>query len=163
MKRIAGRKLYIRDEERNKRISVRVGYAYLPSFASEDPPIENRLFFEATGRLKMPAEILLHDRNRVDFRWIDGEDSARYRSRIKAEREFQAGHFHFNTYASAEFYYDNRSNNWSRNEYAAGAEFPFLWKSVLEFYYTRQDNKTSGSTDVNGIGATLQIYLGSSD
>jgi hypothetical protein len=147
-------------QEPDKRVSFRFGYAYVPTFSSEDPTREHRLFLEVAPRAKGPVDILMTDRNRIEARWIDGENSWRYRNRIKMEREFSVGSYRFNTYLTAEFYYDSRSSNWTRNEYSPGVEFPFIRSSILEIYYMRQDNKSSGSEDVNAIGTTIQIYLG---
>ncbi|MCI0616652.1 DUF2490 domain-containing protein, partial [bacterium] len=109
IKKAFNRKAIFRDVERNKLLTLRVGYAYVPSFAEEGSN-ENRAILEVTNRFVVPGDLHLNDRNRLDFRWIDGENSIRYRNRLKLEREFSVRNFHFNTYAHTEFYYDTRSD-----------------------------------------------------
>jgi len=151
--------LFRQDSQKGKFLTFRAGYAYVPNFG-DDPSVEHRGIVEFTGRYPLPATVLLSDRNRMDFRSIDGDKSRRYRNRIKFEREFAVGKFHFNQYVTTEFFYNSRVDSWSRNEYSIGTEFPFRHHFVMEFYYMRQDNKGSGATDVNALGWVFQMHFG---
>ena len=151
------RKLLLRDLDRNKTQSFRVGYSYVRSFAEDDPSKENRLILESTSRLPK-GSFLLSDRNRFDFRRIDGEDSKRYRNRLRVESESAIRKFQLVPYAMVEFYYDIDEHDWNRIEYSFGSEFPILKQSILELYYLRQAN--SSGTDINAFGVVLQFHLG---
>jgi hypothetical protein len=146
------------DQHKGKYLSMRLGYSYHETFSDENPPPEHRAILEFTGRLPLPSHFLLSDRNRMDFRSIGEDRSNRYRNRIKLERNCKIGDFVFNPYGQAEFYYDSKVHGWNRNEYSFGSEFPIRRHFVLEFYYTRQNNKGSGATDVNGLGTVFQLY-----
>jgi len=114
---------------------------------------------EATGRAHLPAALLLSDRNRVDFRWVDGDPRHRYRNRLKLERSFKAGRFEFTPYAHAEVFYDLRNRTWSRFRYAAGSEWAITKRIVAEGYYLRQNTWSAVPQFVNAIGAAVQFYI----
>ena len=154
-KNIVGRKRQP-DEHKGKYLSMRFGYSYHEN--SSDKPPENRVIAEVTSRFPLPGLFLASDRNRLDFRSIGGDDSKRYRNRVRLEREYTIGHLKFSPYGEAEFYYDSRVDGWNRNEYTFGSEFPIRKRFVLEFYYAYQNNKGSGTTDVNGLATVLQIH-----
>jgi hypothetical protein len=65
----------------NKHVSFRIGYRYDTSLNGADPSKEHRLVTEQTFRKMLPARLLQSDRNRQDFRWINGDYSVRYRNR----------------------------------------------------------------------------------
>jgi hypothetical protein len=144
------------DQGRGKLLTVRMGYGYI---SNSGEPNEQRLLAEGTTRIRLPSTFILGDRNRLAYRFMSGDQSIRYRNRIRIEREVSAASLRFNPYFSSEFFYDNKSKSWKTIEYRAGAEFYFIHRSLLEFYYARQDNRTSNATDVNAIGVVLQLHL----
>ena len=81
---------------------LRVGYRYLPS---TNGPTEHRGVVEATGRCPLKSGFLFSDRNRADFRFINGEFSWRYRNRLTAERTVSILSYHFTPYARGEVYF----------------------------------------------------------
>ncbi|MCI0447078.1 DUF2490 domain-containing protein [bacterium] len=146
------------DDHKGKYLSMRMGYSYHFFLSDDGSSPENRGILELTGRLPLPKHFLLSDRHRVDLRWIGDDQTYRYRNKIKLETSFRIGRFEFNPYTHAEFYYDSRVDGWNRNEYCLGSEFPIRKHFVLEYYYTRQVNRGSGSSDVNGIGSVFQLH-----
>ena len=148
------------DFQKTHLVTMRGGYAYVPSFADENASIEHRGIFEVTSRYPIFGSVLLSDRNRLDFRWINRKYSTRYRNRFRIEHEFEIKKFHFTPYGSAEFYYDTRVHGWNRNEYLFGTEFPFRKRYVIEFYFSRQNNRGTEAVDINAMGWVFQMYLG---
>ena len=145
------------DESKNRKLLVRLGYRYLHN--SGDDPEENRGVLEVTPRFPLVRGALVSNRNRIDFRFIEGEYSWRYRNRLSLEREVSIGHLRVNPYLRAEAFYDSRVDAWSRTEFVAGASFPGKWWE-LEGYYDYQHDTGSGvSRKVNGIGVVLNIYV----
>src|ERR1700752_2862771 len=72
----------------NEHIILRTGYRYGTSVGdSHDSFKEHRLLTEQTLRKMLPGGLLLSDRNREDFRFVDGDFSFRYRNRVTIERE----------------------------------------------------------------------------
>jgi hypothetical protein len=140
-------------------LTLRTGYAYIPSLGDEDPPKEHRIVLEATARYPLPLDILLSDRSRGDLRWINGEFSTRYRNRLRVERDFSIRKFMITPYASGELFYDFRFDLWNRNEICAGAEIPVGKRFVFEPYYLRQNNSRSQTEHVNGVGLVFQWHF----
>ena len=154
-KRFAGLRL---DESKNRTLLLRVGYRYLHSFSGD--PDEHRAVFEATARFPLAGGVLVSTRGRVDLRFIDGEDSWRFRSRLSAEKEFAIGPVTMNPYVRGEVYYDSRFDKWSRTEWVGGSAFPLSRRVELEGYFLYQ-NDTGGERNrqLQAIGMVLNLYL----
>ncbi len=145
------------DESKNRNLMVRVGYRYLHN--SGDDPEENRGVLEVTPRYPLVRGVLVSNRNRVDFRFVDGEYSWRFRNRLSLEREISIGRLRVNPYGRAEAFYDSRVEAWSRTEFIAGASFPASWWEVEGYYDYQHDTGSGVSRKVHGLGAVLNIYL----
>ena len=147
------------DESKNRFLLLRVGYRYLDSFS--DDPDEHRVVLEATARYPLlKGRVLVSNRGRVDARFIDGEYSWRFRSRLSVEKEFSIGPVRINPYARAELFYDSRFDKWSRTEWIGGAAFPLNRRVELEGYFDYQ-NDTGGdhNRQVRAIGTVLNLYF----
>jgi hypothetical protein len=153
--RFAGFRL---DESKNRFLLLRIGYRYLPTFGGDDPD-ENRGVLEATARYPLVGGVLVSNRNRIDLRFVGGDQSWRYRNRITAERELSLGALRVNPYARFEVFYDSRVGRWSRTESVAGASFPAgRWE--LEGYYDYQhDTAGSANRTLHAVGAVVNLYL----
>ena len=103
--------------------------------------------------------MLLTDRNRVDFRLVDGDYQPRYRNRLKLERTFKAGRVDLTPYGHAEAFYDWRFDKFHRFRFAAGAEVSLGRYFIFESYYLRQNDTVSAPKYVNAVGAALQFYF----
>jgi len=154
-KRLAGFRL---DESKNRFLLVRVGYRYLDSFSAD--PNEHRLVLEATARYPMTGGALVSNRGRTDVRFIDGEHSWRFRSRLSIEREFSIGRVRMNPYVRGELFYDSRFDAWSRTEWIGGAAFPLNRRVELEGYFDYQhDTGGDPNRKVYAIGSVLNLYF----
>jgi hypothetical protein len=122
------------DVARSKSFMLRAGYLFArtPS-GSTDPFTEHTPTVETHWRFPLPGSTLLTDRNRVDFRFVDGDYRPRYRNRLKHK-------FH-------------------RFRYAAGGEVALGRHIVFESYYLRQRDTVSSPQHVNAVGAALQFYF----
>ena len=153
--------LFRLDESKNRRLLVRAGYRYLPSYTGG--PAENRGVLEATPRyplMGLLGHVLVSDRNRVDFRLIDGEYSWRYRNRLSAERELSIGRVRVDPYARFEIYYDSRFDKWSRSEWMLGSSFPVTRHWEVEAYYDYQnDTSESPNRKTRALGAVTTFYF----
>lgn len=144
--------------EKAQRITTRVGYAYLPDLRDvENPADEYRGILEVTGRLPFGGSWLLSDRNKGDFRWIDGVYSARYRNRLRLEHSVAFKSVKITPYANAEAYFDFKRNEWSRSDLTLGAEYPWRWSTILECYFTHFDNRHG--TEGRSWGFVVQKHL----
>ena len=147
------------DWERERYLWVRLGYVLAGSLDEPDnTPLEHRMVFEATGRAALPFEVWLVTRERVELRDIGGEVSARFRSRLRLEREVTVGGVTLVPYAQAEVFYDTRFGAWNRQRYQAGAEIEITGSWRIEPYYARQEDQRSSLAHVDQIGLVLKYY-----
>jgi Protein of unknown function (DUF2490) len=129
------------------------------------------LLTEQTLRKLLPGDLLLSDRNREDFRFVNGDFSFRYRNRVTIEREFQLMKRTITPYASEEVFYDTRYSVWNRNRWAVGVQMSLRrgplrkmlqpkHQAILDLYYMRQNDSRSDEPHVNAIGASLAFHFG---
>lgn len=137
-------------------LTLRIGYQYLKNVGA---PNENRVQFALTSRFHLPWSLELAERNRVDLRVISDQFSWRYRNRLTLNRSFSIWNLSFSPYARGEIYYNSVSGTWYKNTYSFGATFPIRKRFELEGYYERENTTGGSPPHINGIGATLSIYL----
>lgn len=147
------------DQSRSKFLMIRVGYLLSRPKNNSGTSTEHMATIEATARAQLPGGLLLSDRNRFDFRWVEGDPRHRYRNRLKLERTIPLGRFQFTPYTHVETFYDLQPREWSRLRYAAGAEFSITKRIVLEGYFLRQNTWASVPQFVNAAGMAVQFYL----
>lgn len=156
----------------SKLATFRAGYRYGFSMGSHDHFREHRIVTEQTIRKKLGTSILLSDRNRQDWRWVNGEFSFRYRNRVTAEKEFRLRDRPITPYGSAEIFYDTRFSTFNRYRFAAGVQIalrrirsdePLLLilrkERVLDIYYLRQEDTRSEPRPINAIGVSFAIHF----
>lgn len=157
----------------NKHVILRAGYRFGTSIGSDDDDSfkEHRFLTEQTLRKMLPGDLLLSDRNREDFRFVNGDFSFRYRNRVTVEREFHLFRKrNITPYVSGEIFYDTRYRAWNRNRLAVGMQTSLrrgpLMKMllhkrqiILDLYYMRQNDSRSETQHVNAIGAALAFYF----
>jgi hypothetical protein len=147
------------DASLSKLLLVRAGYLFSSPRNGSTTATEHMLTYELTGRLPLPASMLLSDRNRIDLRWVDGDFRWRYRNRLKFQRTFSAGPFELTPYAQGEVFHSFDQGKWTRVRYAAGLEWAITQRIVLEGYFLRQNDPASFPQFVNALGMALQFYL----
>ena len=139
---------------------MRAGYQRSGNLSGDaDAKSENRWLVEATARFKVPGEVWLVNRMRLDFRDVGGAHSTRYRVRIGAEKEFAtASGTVLVPYAHAEWFYDTRFDAWSRKVFQGGVEVELSKSWRIEPYYAYERNTNPGGDDVNRFGLVLKYY-----
>jgi hypothetical protein len=148
------------DVYRNKYLALRAGYRYHASLTNPTSASENRGILELTPRYLLPWQLVISDRNRGEFRFIQGQPfSTRYRNRLRLERDVQYGWFNCTLYAYDEIFYDTRYDQWTRNQYAVGTQFPVSPHLILEPYYLRQTSSHSTPAHIDAFGLKLNLYF----
>jgi Protein of unknown function (DUF2490) len=148
------------DVFQNKYLVFRAGYRYQTSLTNATSASENRGILELTPRYMLPWKLVISDRNRGEFRFIQGQPfSERYRNRLRLERDVQYGWFNCTPYVYDEIFYDTRYGGWTRNQYALGVQFPVGPHVILEPYYLRQNSSHSTPAHINAVGFKLNLYL----
>jgi hypothetical protein len=153
--------LYRLDESKNSVLMIRSGYRYLASYTGG--AAEHRGLVEATVRHPLTGhfgDVLLSNRNRMDFRVFDGAYSWRYRNRLSVDRELSVGSVRVNPYARFELFYDSRFAAFSRTETMVGASFPIIRYWELEGYFDYQlDTGNSPNQKTRAVGAVTSFYF----
>lgn len=155
----------------NKRFVLRTGYRYSFAPGDDDDFQEHRVVTEQTFRQDLPLAILLSNRNREDWRFINGDFSFRYRNRLRLEREFRLWGRSFTPYGQAEAFYDTRFDVWNRNRLTAGTQFqlkrgfPLLRELtprkqvILDLYYTKQNDSRSQPHHIHAVGVSFALHF----
>ncbi|HKO61831.1 MAG TPA: DUF2490 domain-containing protein [Pyrinomonadaceae bacterium] len=160
----------------NDHFILRAGYRYGRSVGNNDDGFrEHRLVTEQMVRKLLPGDLLLTDRNREDFRFINGDFSFRYRNRVMIEREFQLNvpllrRRTITPYVSGEISFDTRFGIWNRNRYAVGVVQSLRRGPIrrmllpkrqvnLDIYLMRQNDSRSSPSHVNALGASLIFHF----
>lgn len=147
------------DVFRNRYLTFRAGYRYRTSLTPGGSVSENRGILEVASRYLLPWHLVVSDRNRGEFRFIQGQAfSTRYRNRLWLERDIKFGSFIWTPYVYDEIFYDTRYDQWTPNRYAAGVQLPIGQHVVLEPYYLRQDGNRSNPPHVNVFGFKFNLY-----
>ena len=149
--------IYQPDQSKSNLFLLRAGYHYLPS---TDGPTEHRGVLEVTGRYPLKSGVLFSDRNRSEFRFVNGEFSWRYRNRPTIERTVKIWSYHFTPYVRGEVYFDSNSKKWSRTAEDLGAAFPIRKHTEIELYYEHQnDTSKPPNHQINALGLSLNLYF----
>lgn len=155
----------------NEHVILRTGYRFGSSVGDSESFKEHRFLTEQTFRTLLPGGLLLSDRNREDFRFVDGDFSFRYRNRVTVEREFHLFRRRSITpYVSGEIFYDSRYDIWNRNRYAVGIQTSLRRgpvrkllspkrQVIFDLYFMRQNDSRTDPAHVNALGAALSFYF----
>jgi hypothetical protein len=147
------------DESRRQRLAIRTGYRFSHTWGTDPPQIEHRIVTDATFRWVLPHHILNTDRDRFEFRFVNGAYSWRYRNQFKVSRDFSMRGIALVPSVSAEGFYDSQYQTVSRYRYEAGVTLPFRKIWSLEPYYARQKSRVPSQSSTNAIGLTLDVYF----
>jgi len=135
------------------------GYERLQTLQSGNPSNENRLVLQGTVGYRLSSRFFVSDRNRVEFRWVNGTYSTRYRNMLFGLYDFKIHEFRFSPYASAEAFYNGAVGSWNEEQYAAGIEWPYKRLLMLQTYYLRQNCTTCNPAHLNVGGLTLNLFF----
>ena len=150
----------IPDAARDKFLMFRVGYLYSQTPPSSSKPSTQHIpTLEADPRAPLPWGLLLTDRNRLEFRIVNGDYKPRYRNRLRFERAFRTGRFALTPYVEAEAFYSWNYHAFNELRYTVGLEWTVAHFLVLEEYFTRQRDTRSPPEFVNALGVTVQLHL----
>jgi Protein of unknown function (DUF2490) len=135
------------------------GYERVQTVQSGKESYENRLALQLQAGYRLNRRLLVSDRNRVEFRWVNGAYSTRYRNQATGLYDITVHGFHFSPYASAEFFFDGASNSWNEERYTGGFEWPFRKILMLQTYYLRQNCDTCNPQYLNVGGLTVNLFF----
>jgi hypothetical protein len=146
------------NNDKESRATAGAGYEYLWTEQEGTATAEDRIVLLVTPRYRPFERWLLEDRNRFEFRWVDGDYETRYRNRLEVERDLLVKNFRFTPFASAEFFYSFNKDSWDEQQYSLGIQWPWRRLFMVETYYLYQ-HTSSAPTSTNVFGITLNVYL----
>jgi len=85
----------------------------------DDTTIENRLYINLTPTGSL-GPLHFEDRNRIEFRHINGRDDWRYRNKPKLSLELGRDWYAFEPFVADEVFYGARAGDWNRNRVFLG-------------------------------------------
>jgi Protein of unknown function (DUF2490) len=148
------------DVYRSRYLVFRAGYGYRTPLADGGSAHENRGILELTSRYPLPGHLVISDRNRGEFRFVQRRPfSTRYRNRLRLEYDFVQGRIQCTPYVDFEIFYDTRFDQWTPKRYESGLQLPMGSHVVLEPYYLRQDSARSVPEHVNAFGFKFNLYF----
>ena len=147
------------DDENEHLVVLAAGYEYLQTIESDKTRRENRVIVQGTGNQSPGAGFLLTDRNRLEFRWVNGAYNFRYRNKLSVDRAFKVSGFRFTPYSSGEMFWDRNHHSWSQNQYSVGVHLPYKQLLKFDIYYLHQNCTTCSQQHVNVAGLTLNLYF----
>lgn len=147
------------DRNKEQHLVLGAGYQYSETIQSGPPSHEDRILFQVTPQHRPTTGLFLADRNRVEFRWVNGKYSTRYRNQLTVEHSFQERGVRFQPYAWGELFFDSKTHSWDENRYAFGVQLPFKRIFMLDNYYQRQNCTTCKPSHLNVWGLTLNFYF----
>ena len=147
------------DADKEHHLVFGAGYEYLHTLQNGSLKIENRIITQVTPNYLARGDILITDRNRVEFRWVNGAYDVRYRNKLVIQHAFEVHNFEFAPYGSGELYYDRNHKSWNQNQYGGGIQFPYKKLLMLDTYLLHQNCTSCSQHSVNMFGATLTFYF----
>ena len=147
------------DTDKEHRVVVGVVYEFSTTNDAGITHKENRIMADGTFRYTLRANVLLTNRNRFEFRWVDNEFHWRYRNRLMFEKQLKIERFKIMPFGGAEAVWDQRSHMWSIFKFTGGLQFRLIRRSTLDVLYERQHCVTCTDPHTNIVGVTLNLYL----
>lgn len=142
----------------NKHLSGGTQYRFVHNEPTPDKPSnEHRLFAELTPRTPLKFGFQISDRNRIEWRKINGQVSWRYRNRLQFERPFSIKDRKITPYVAGEPMYDSRYDTWSRTQAYFGARVPIVKHFTLDGFYARQWDARAKPGFLHVIGTFIRL------
>jgi len=118
---------------------------------------ENRVYLNVTPNWSF-GSVQVEDRNRIEFRHVNGVDDWRYRNKPKLSVEVGEGWWAVEPYVADEVFYGDRAGEWNRNRFFAGIEKPLTSQLSADLYYMIESNKTGRDwNEFHVLGAAANL------
>jgi Protein of unknown function (DUF2490) len=137
----------------------RTGYSYSDAPPSDKKKVVNIFETETNNSFHLPEDIILQTRNRLDWRWVNGEFQPIYRPRAKFIRNLKTEYLTFNAYLWSEYFFYLKDNTQDRLRLTFGVEIKVLKFMDFETYYLHQFQNKQYVTPLNAIGLQFDFYF----
>jgi len=149
----------LHDTTRGYYWSFRVGYSYSNAPPGNERREINILETETNSNFYLPLEITLINRNRLDWRWVNGDFQPIYRPRVKFIRNFKTEYLTFDIYLLTEYFFYLNDNTQNRLRLTAGSDIKVSRNIDFEVYYLYQFQNKPSVKPLNAIGLQLNFYF----
>jgi Protein of unknown function (DUF2490) len=154
---ILRRILSARDPDSRHRLVFAANYDYSRAKEAQAVISEHKLILDGTLRQPLPNKYLLSDRNRFEFRWVNGQYRFRYRNRLRLERPVTVLKKEVTPYIAAEAFWDSRPRKFNQFRYSTGVSVPLRGPFSMNMGYERQHCTTCSDVNVNVVEVALII------
>ena len=118
---------------------------------------ENNLELEATPKWSL-AGFKFSDRNRFEYRIVNGKPKNRYRNNLKISRSVKMGKNEWIPFIGNELFYDFKASEYNQNRFSVGIGKNLSKNLALEIYLMSKMDKTGRdwkNSDI--VGTNLQV------
>ncbi|MGZ8538486.1 MAG: DUF2490 domain-containing protein [Flavisolibacter sp.] len=152
------------DSSRGNFLWLRAGFLYSRSPPDDENVVkEYTIMTEANARIYLPFKFLLIPKNRLDWRFVNGDFTPRYRAKLQLERDISTGYLSFNVYGYAEYFVNINSDAHNRTRFALGSELKVSKHANFEVYFVHQFDNGLGVPTVDAIGLALKLFFHKGD
>jgi hypothetical protein len=137
----------------------RVGYSYSAAPQNTEKKDVNTLITEANNTYHLPAAIVLQTRNRLDWRWVNGEFLPVYRPRLKFVKNLKSEYLTFNVYTWAEYFFYLNDNTQNRFRLCIGTQIKCFKFMDFETYYVHQFQNLPLVPTLNAFAIQYDFYF----
>ncbi len=137
----------------------RMGYSYSYAPPEDKQKVVNIFETETNNSFYLPERIVLNTRNRLDWRWVNGEFQPIYRPRMKFVRNFKTQYLTFNAYLYGEYYFYLNDADQDRFRLCIGSVMKVSKALEFELYYLHQFPNGSAVSLVDAIGLQINLYF----
>jgi hypothetical protein len=137
----------------------RTGYSYSNSPPGDKKKVVNIFETETNNNFHLPEDIVLQTRNRLDWRWVNGDFQPIYRPRVKFVRNFKTAYLTFNAYIWSEYFFYLNDNSDDRLRLTIGSQIKVTKNLDLEIYYLYQFANQPGVQSLHAIGIQIDLYF----
>lgn len=137
----------------------RAGYSYSDAPPSDKKKVVNIVETETNNNFHLPLDIALSTRNRLDWRWVNGDFQPVYRPRAKFISNFKTEYLTFDIYLWGEYFFYLNDHAQDRFRLTAGSVIKVIKNMDFEIYYLYQFQTKQGVEPLHAIGIQLDFYF----
>ena len=154
--------LHGKDSVPGQYLWLRVGYSHSNTPAdAKDPVTENTFLTEANGRFYLGHDILLTNKNRLDWRFINGDFKPRYRCKLTIEKDMRSEYLFFTPYIFGEYFINLYEGGSDANRFrlCGGSELKVARHINFEVYFLYQFDNGKALDALTAAGFVLKFYF----
>jgi uncharacterized protein DUF2490 len=147
------------DSSRGYFLWFRAGYSYSDAPPSDKKKVVNIIETETNNNFHLPGDLVMIDRNRFDWRWVNGLFQPIYRPRIKFAKNLKTQYLTLDAYVWTEYFFYLNDNTQNRLRLTLGTEIKVFKNMDFEVYFLHQFQNKQYVAPLNAIGIQLDFYF----